>query len=742
MTTKFLMNGHHFIVKFQNLIRANKLNVPFHCTMGNMAKTISFMISIGILLSLSSGFSADLSTVNSWAIQLQNINIQQISRNSTIDLIVIDYSASGGPEAAFSPQQIAQIKNSGKIVLCYLSIGEAETYRWYWENSWDANHDGIPDGGAPHWLGPANPDWLDNYKVRYWEPGWQSIVFQYLDTIIAQGFDGIYMDIVDAYYYWGFMVDEIPDAASRMIAFIQAIRSYANLHVNHPFYIFAQNAEAVTDESDVSSAERAAFFSAIDGIGCEGLFFRGDNDENNPYDPDNYRLNLLDTRYQAHGELILSIEYLTRDRKIEKYLDVVKPHGYIPYVSTRPLDTLFDGIDIYQNNGTTLLAGNISYQDIQMPVPDVTLHLATEIDQSQNSQFDGSFQFEDIPVNSNVSLTAEKNGDIPGGTILSYDASLAARMAMGLMPNVSQAQQIAADADQNGTVQMYDAALISQYAVGLTTNSDSRIGQWAFFPQMRTYQNVSNDIVDANFQAIVIGDVDGNWSSGGNLGKQLSLNGDAFIEPINDQQFALYFVNNWNQSIYSCDLTLSFNESEIEFREATVIGDDNFTILANETSSGLVKVGCFGTQPIENAGKFLAIYFKKKSKNSSIPPAINVIKYYVNNVQLGTPLISAVKNQPSTQVSSYALLQNYPNPFNPSTTIAYVLPEAARVKLTIYNLIGEKINELVNEFQTPGLKTVEWNGCNQYNEPVSSGVYIYKLEAGEFRAIRKMTLNR
>ena len=64
-----------------------------------------------------------------------------------------------------------------------------------------------PDRGAPPWLGRSNPDWLDNYKVRFWDPGWQKIIYgtpdSYLDKIIADGYDGVYLDIIDAYEYWG-----------------------------------------------------------------------------------------------------------------------------------------------------------------------------------------------------------------------------------------------------------------------------------------------------------------------------------------------------------------------------------------------------------------------------------------------------------------------------------------------------------------------------------------------------------
>ena len=72
-----------------------------------------------------------------------------------------------------------------------MSIGEAEDYRFYWREEWD-------DSG-PSWLDVENADWPGNYKVRFWDSGWQSIMLQYADRILAAGFDGVYLDIIDAY---------------------------------------------------------------------------------------------------------------------------------------------------------------------------------------------------------------------------------------------------------------------------------------------------------------------------------------------------------------------------------------------------------------------------------------------------------------------------------------------------------------------------------------------------------------
>jgi hypothetical protein len=85
----------------------------------------------------------------------------------------------------------------------------------------------------------------------------------------------------------------------------------------------------------------------------------------------------------------------------------------------------------------------------------------------------------------------------------------------------------------------------------------------------------------------------------------------------------------------------------------------------------------------------------------------------------------------------YALSQNYPNPFNPTTTISYSIPERSSVELKIYNSIGEEIAALVNTVKEPGKYTVKWNASG-----LASGIYFYKITAGEFAESKKMVLLR
>jgi len=88
----------------------------------------------------------------------------------------------------------------------------------------------------------------------------------------------------------------------------------------------------------------------------------------------------------------------------------------------------------------------------------------------------------------------------------------------------------------------------------------------------------------------------------------------------------------------------------------------------------------------------------------------------------------------------FSLHQNYPNPFNPVTTLSYDLPEDAMVSITIYDMMGRVVNNLVSSQQSAGYKSIQWNATNNADQPVSAGVYLYAIQAEEFKQTRKMVL--
>jgi len=102
----------------------------------------------------------------------------------------------------------------------------------------------------------------------------------------------------------------------------------------------------------------------------------------------------------------------------------------------------------------------------------------------------------------------------------------------------------------------------------------------------------------------------------------------------------------------------------------------------------------------------------------------------------------ALVNVDETKVvpESFTLHQNYPNPFNPTTILRYNLPEQTKVTLTVYDMLGRQVTQLVNTIQGAGYRSVQWNATNNQGQPVSAGVYLYSIEAGDFRQTKKMIL--
>ena len=133
----------------------------------------------------------------------------------------------------------------------------------------------------------------------------------------------------------------------------------------------------------------------------------------------------------------------------------------------------------------------------------------------------------------------------------------------------------------------------------------------------------------------------------------------------------------------------------------------------------------------------------------------NSLYFNISNNQLCPPYPSCVEDhvgeQDTTnceQVSiidetlpiTYNLHNAYPNPFNPVTTLRYDLPEDAIVNVTIYDMMGRHVNTIVSSQQSAGYKSIQWDAINSSGQPVSAGVYLYVIQAGDFRQTKKMVL--
>jgi cysteinyl-tRNA synthetase, unknown class len=296
-----------------------------------------------VLLSLFFLFSLPLSAYNrsiftpdirNFVYQLQNVDFEAMGR-AGFDLAVVDYSADGTDDTAFPRERIDSLRNAAagpSVILSYLSIGEAEDYRFYWQAGWKP--------GNPSWLGHENPDWEGNFRVAYWDAGWRDIVLLYLDKIQNAGFDGVYCDLVDQYEY--FMERGRASAAEEMADLVAAIRTAGRFR-DPDFLVFVQNASELPGLVP-------AYLESVDGIGQEDIYYGYESDGIATPSEVTSKLETNLAVFRDAEKSVLTIDYpfsfsedqphfdaFTRtkiDRAYQRSLD----NGFIPYCTVRELN--------------------------------------------------------------------------------------------------------------------------------------------------------------------------------------------------------------------------------------------------------------------------------------------------------------------------------------------------------------------------------------------------------------------
>ncbi|MGD9806230.1 MAG: MJ1477/TM1410 family putative glycoside hydrolase [Hyphomicrobiaceae bacterium] len=278
----------------------------------------------------------DIAAVQSWGYQLQDLDLKRATA-SPFDLLVVDYATDGTDDTALKPADLVRLQakpdGSRRIVLAYLSIGEAESYRFYWRKPWAQQR--------PGWLLRENPDWDQNYAVCFWDAEWQALLYgspgAYLDKILAQGFDGIYLDKCDVTE--DLRRREKKAAATRsdldgdMVDLVHRLAEYARAR-RPGFLVVMQNAEPLLERADLRRD--------IDAAAKEELLFGLDAAEKpNDHDEIDWARKRLDL-VRKDGKPVLIVEYLNNAAKIAQATTTARELGYVLYVAdkNRELDKL------------------------------------------------------------------------------------------------------------------------------------------------------------------------------------------------------------------------------------------------------------------------------------------------------------------------------------------------------------------------------------------------------------------
>lgn len=285
------------------------------------------MVALAIMPANAEERPNALEGVKTWAYQLKDVNPEKLKRiaESPFDMVIIDSSMfPDGKEVRLTREQVESLKKkpdgSRRLVIAYFSAGECEDFRYYWKPEWHK--------ARPGWVDKADKQWKGDFIVKYWKPEWQKIVYgsptSLIDRILDAGFDGLSIDRVDAYYYFG----DTEQRRSQMVDFVKGMSSY--MRAKKPdVVIFAQNAEELIDRKD--------YLDAIDGIAKEDLIFGiSHTEKRNPEGDIKHSEELLNKARKA-GKVVFVIEYLKNQQNIALARRRMKELDFVLYVGQRDL---------------------------------------------------------------------------------------------------------------------------------------------------------------------------------------------------------------------------------------------------------------------------------------------------------------------------------------------------------------------------------------------------------------------
>jgi cysteinyl-tRNA synthetase len=254
--------------------------------------------------------------IKRWGYQLQNFkgdkSLSRI-RSSEESLWVIDYSIDGSDENKFKSSQIEPLKTNKNTILSYISIGEAEDYRYYFKKM------------SKNFVLHENKDWKGNYKIKYWDPAWKEILLGehgYFSKLIEAGFDGAYLDIVDGFHSF----EDKKMSADKMVDLISEIGIFARAR-NKNFILVMQNGADIIEYT----SKKSKLFSAIDALAVEDYLFHKEIFQ------ENKKLFSSIKEFQTANKAILSIEYIENKKNLERYANEAGKRGLLPLSGYRPL---------------------------------------------------------------------------------------------------------------------------------------------------------------------------------------------------------------------------------------------------------------------------------------------------------------------------------------------------------------------------------------------------------------------
>lgn len=297
------------------------------------------------------------------------------------------------------------------------------------------------------------------------------------------------------------------------------------------------------------------------------------------------------------------------------------------------------------------------------------------------------------------------------------------------------------DVTMNDDVSSLDAAMVLQYLVGLET----------FNPYQTQVADVTLDETISALDASVIAQYVAElitelpYSDG----SALAGTGDFGID---DGEFSVGAVIEipiqliGGGNLLSFEMDILFDPSFLTFESIEWSDIINHFTVEQNIENGIINIAGAGSTPDGQGGIFgnLKLIVSNEFPEESFEISINEYRINENDIVeniVATFIKTTVGIEDESKIPEvFSLHQNYPNPFNPVTTLRYDLPEDSQVNIMIYDIMGRTVRHLVNDVQNAGFKSVTWDATNDLGQPVSAGMYFYKIQASHFSTTKKMVL--
>jgi hypothetical protein len=296
------------------------------------------------------------------------------------------------------------------------------------------------------------------------------------------------------------------------------------------------------------------------------------------------------------------------------------------------------------------------------------------------------------------------------------------------------------DVSQNGDVSAYDAALVLKYLVGLEELDENQL----LAADVTLDESVS--ALDASVILQYVTElIDGlPYDDGAALAGTGDINmEDGLFTPGELLEVPIYLAN--GENLLSFEIDVAYDPEIVSFETVDWSNMIEHFSIEENNESGLMRVAGSGSTPDGAEGVFgnLQVFVDGGFEGESFE--ISISTYRINENEPIQDVVARFTNSAlgldhNSIPEVFALHQNYPNPFNPVTSIQYELPENAFVNIRIYDLKGRLVNTLVSKEQTAGYKAIKWAGVDDKGKAVSAGIYLYEIQAGDFRETKKMVL--